>query len=145
MKTTLALVTESNNIDVYFLNESNTPITIRSNCVIELINIPESHAEVIDMSNVMIIASDSSPKTTWVNNTPSAELHHFAFAHRREYVDQVLDVPNSPSLQENSDITGQLVDLIMSFWNVFYREGNCGGIDIMEHPICSQSDYLQSG
>ena len=48
---------------------------------------------------------------------------------------QVLDVPNSPSLSDNPDITGQLVDLIMIFWNVFYREGNCGGTDIMEHPV----------
>ena len=23
----------------------------------------------------------------------------------------------------------------MIFWNVFYREGNCGGTNIMEHPV----------
>ena len=23
----------------------------------------------------------------------------------------------------------------MSFWSVFYRDGNCGGTDILEHPV----------
>ena len=67
----------------------------------------------------MTIAADSGPEATWLNNTPSAELSCSAHARRREYVYQVLDVPNSPSLQENPDITGQLVDLIMIIWNVF--------------------------
>ena len=48
-----ALVNESNDIDVYFFNKSNTPITIGSNCVIGSINVPEFHAEVVDMSSVM--------------------------------------------------------------------------------------------
>ena len=46
-----------------------------------------------------------------------------------------LGCPYSPSLQENPVIAGQLVSLIMSFWNVFYREVNCGGTDVMEHPV----------
>ena len=72
------------------------------------------------MSNV---AEDSSPEATWLNNIPSAELPLSAFAHRREYVYQVLDVPNSPSLQENPDNTGQLVDLIMIFLECFLPRG----------------------
>ena len=104
-----------------FFNESNTPFTISGNCVIGFIDVPESHAEVVNMRNVMTIASNSSPEATWLNNTSSAELPCFAFAHRSEYVYHVLDVPNSPSLQENPDVTGQLVDLIMIFWNVFYH------------------------
>ena len=129
------LVNPSKDVDVYFFNETNTPITISSNCVIGFINIPESHADVVDMNNVMTIAADSGPETTWLNNIPYAELPCSAHAHRREYVYQVLDVPSSPSLSENPDITGQLVDLIMIFWIVFYRECNCGGTDVMEHPV----------
>ena len=100
------MINESNGIDVDFFNKTNTSITISSNCVICSNNIPESHAEVVDMNNVMTIAVDSSPEATWLNNTPSTELPHTAHAHRREYVYQVLDVPNSPSMQENPDITG---------------------------------------
>ena len=81
------------------------------------------------------IAADSGHDTAWLNNIPSAELPRSAHAHRREYVYQVLDVPSSPSLSENPDITGQLVDLIMIFWNISYREDNCGGTDVMEHPV----------
>ena len=84
------------------------------------VNIPESHADVVDMNNLMTTAADSGPETTWLNNTPSAELPRSAHAHRREYVYQVLDVPYSPSMSESPDITRQLVDLIMIFWNVFY-------------------------
>ena len=129
------LVNPFNDVDVYFFNKTKTPIAINGNCIIGLINTPESHADVVDMSNVMTIAADSGLETTWLNNTPSAELPRSAHAHRREYVYQVLDVPGSPSLSENPDITGQLVDLIMIFWNVFYREGNCGDTDVMEHPV----------
>ena len=46
-----------------------------------------------------------------------------------------MDAPNSPGLQANPNIAAQLTDLIMIFWNVFYREGNCGGTDIIEHPV----------
>ena len=129
------LVNKSNDVDVYFFNETNTPITISSNCVIGSINIPEFHAEVVAMNNVMTIAADSGPEATWLKNTPTAKLPRSAHANQREYVYQVLDVPSSPSLSENPDITGQLVDLIMIYWNVFYREGNCGGTDVMEHPV----------
>ena len=87
------------------------------------INILESHAEVVDMNNVMTIAADPGPETTWLNNTPSAELPRSAHAHQTEYVYQVLDAPNSPCLQANADITGQLVDLIMIFWEVFLQRG----------------------
>ena len=38
------------------------------------------------MNNVMTIAADSGPETTWLNNTPSAELSRSAHAQRREYV-----------------------------------------------------------
>ena len=75
-------------IDVFFFNETNTPLTISGNCVIGFINVPESHADVVDMSNVMTIATDSGPETTWLNNTPSAELSRSAHAHQREYVYQ---------------------------------------------------------
>ena len=115
------LVNPSNDVDVYFFNETNTPITISSNCIIGFINIPESHADVDDMNNVMTISADSGPETTWLNNIPSAELSRSAHAHQREYVYQVLDVPSSPSLSENPNITGQLVDLIMIFWNFFTK------------------------
>ena len=97
--------------------------------------IPESHAKVVDMNSVMTIASDSPSETSWLNNTSSAKLKHSDFAHRKEYILKVLDVPNSPALWANPDITRQLVDLIMIFWNVFYREGHCEGTDIIEHPV----------
>ena len=83
------------------------------NFVIGFINIPESHADIVDMSNVMSIAIDSGPETTWLNNIPFAELSRSAHAHRPEYVYQGLDVPIRPSLSENPDITGQLVDFRM--------------------------------
>ena len=51
----VVLVTESQDIEVYFVNESDTPLTISSICVIGSINVPESHAEVIDMSNIYCI------------------------------------------------------------------------------------------
>ena len=51
------LINNSNDVDVYFFNETNTPITISSNCVIGSSNIPESHADVIDVNNVMTITA----------------------------------------------------------------------------------------
>ena len=38
-------------------------------------------------------------------------------------------------MQANPDITGWLVDPVMIFWNVFYREGNCEGTDIIDHLV----------
>ena len=83
--------------------------------IIGSIIIPESHATVVGMNSVMTIAPDSSSENSWLNNTPSAKLTHSALAYHREYVLKVLDIPNSPALQANPDITGQLVDLIMIF------------------------------
>ena len=110
-------------------------MTISGRCIIGSIMIPESHAKVVDMNSDMTIAPDSSSETFWLNNTPSTKLASSDLGGCREYVLKVLDIPNSPALQANPDITGQLVDLIMIFWNVFYREGNCGGTDIIEHPV----------
>ena len=41
----------------------------------------------------------------------------------------------NPILIEHPDISEQLIKLIMFFWNVFYREGNCGGTKVLEHPV----------
>ena len=129
------MISEKNYSDVYFFNETDSPLTISSNCAIGNISIPESHAAVVDMNCVMTIASDSNQESLWMNNIPSAQLSRSAYAHRQEYIHQVLDIPNSLTLLANPDIIGQLVDLIMIFWNVFYREGNCGGTDVIEHPV----------
>ena len=58
-----------------------------------------------------------------------------AHAHRRKYVWQVLDLANNLTLKEHPNTANQLVDLIMIFWIVFYRYGNCGGTDVIEHPV----------
>ena len=115
-----------NDVDVYFFNESYSPVTISSNCFIGSILVPKHHAAVLDMNSVLTIAPDSSSESQWMKKVPSAELSRSAYAHRREYVHQVLDIPNSPTLLKNPDITRQLVGLIMIFWNVFYREGIAG-------------------
>ena len=70
-----------------------------------------------------------------MNNVFSAELSRAAHAHRREHVHQVLDISNNPTLIKYPDVTSQLVDLIMIFWNVFYRDGNCGGTNVIKHPV----------
>ena len=128
-------ISKSNELNVYFFKESEIPVTIRRNCIIGSIAIPVSHAKVVDMNVVMTIGSDPSPDASWLNNIPSAKLKSPDFIRRKEYVIKVLDAPNSPALQVNPDITGQLIDLIMIFWNVFYRDANCGGTDIIKHPI----------
>ena len=128
-------VSKSNELNVYFFNESEIPITISSNCIIGSIAIPASRAKTVDMNNVMTIGSDPAPDTSWLNNIPSAKLKPHDFIRRKEYVVKILDAPNSPGLQANPDIAAQLADLIMIFWNVFYREGNCGGTDVIEHPV----------
>ena len=87
------------------------------------------------MNNVMTIEPDSSPETLWLNNVPTNNLSQSSKTHRREYVHKVLDVPNSLLLQQNPDVTEQLVDLILNFCDVFYREGNCGGTEVIEHPV----------
>ena len=70
-----------------------------------------------------------------MNNTLSTKLAPTSHEKRREYVRQVLDFHNNPILQKNSRISGQIIDLIMIFWSVFYRDGNCGGTDVIEHPV----------
>ena len=72
-------VSKSNELNVYFFNESDLPLTISSNCIIGSIKIPEPHAKVVDMSDVMTIAPSSSPDASWLNNIPSAKLKHSDF------------------------------------------------------------------
>ena len=129
------LVSDSNNVEIYFFNEWYSPVTISSNCVIGSILVPKYHPPVVDVNSVLTIAPDSSSESLWKINVPSAELSRAAYAHRREYVHQVLDISNNPTLLSNPDITGRFVDLIIIFWNVFYREGNCGGTEVIEHPV----------
>ena len=128
-------VSDSNEIEIYFFNESSHPVTISSNCVISNILIPEHHPSVINMTKVMTVAENPSKPSDWMNNTPSAKLTPSSHEKRREYVRQVLDFYNNPILQKNSRIAGQIIDLIMIFWSVFYRDGNCGGTDVIEHPV----------
>ena len=128
-------VSDNNEVNVYFFNESDVPLTISGNCIIGSIVIPEPHSVIIDMNNVMTIEPDSSSETLWLNNVPSNKLLQSSKIHRREYVHKVLDVPNSLPLQQHPDVTEQLLDLILNFWDVFYREGNCGGTEVIEHPV----------
>ena len=129
------LVSDSNNVEIYFFNESFSPVTISSNCVIGSISVPEHHPSVVDMTSVLTIAPDSSSESLWMNNVPSAELSRAAHAHRQEHVQQVLDIAHNPTLLEHPNIASKLVDLVMIFWNVFYRDGNCGGTDVIEHQV----------
>ena len=87
------------------------------------------------MTKVMTIAENPSKPSDWMSNTPSAKLTPSSHEKRREYVRQVLNFHNNPILQKNSRIAGQILDLIMIFWSVFYRDGNCGGTDVIEHPV----------
>ena len=128
-------ISDNNEVNVYFFNESNAPLTISSNCIIGSIVIPESHPVVIDMNNVMTIEPDSSAETSWLNNVPTNKLSLSSKAHRREYVREILNVPSSPPLQEHPNVVEQILDLILSFWDIFYREGNCGGTEVIEHPV----------
>ena len=70
-----------------------------------------------------------------MNNAPSDKLSRPLLSHRQEYVHKILDLSNNPTFQENPDITEHLVSLILTFWDIFYREGNCGGTEIIEHPV----------
>ena len=128
-------ISDNNEVNVYFFNESNAPLTISSNCIIGSIVIPESHPVVIDMNTVMTIGPDSSAETSWLNNVPTNKLSLSSKTHRREYVREVLNVPSSPPLQEHPTVVEQILDLILSFWDIFYREGNCGGTEVIEHPV----------
>ena len=110
-------------------------MTISGNCVIGNVSIPEHHPSVIDMTSVMTIAPDSPSTSDWMNNVPSAKLSNAAHAHRHEYVRQVLDLANNSTLKEHPNIANQLVDLIMIFRIVFYRDGNCGGTNVIKHPV----------
>ena len=129
------LVSDSNDVENYFFNESFSRVTISSNCVIGSISVPEHHPAVVDMTSVLTIAPDCFSESLWMNNVPSAELSRKAHAHKREHVHQVLDISNNPTLLKHLDIAGQLFDLIMIFLDVFYRDGNCGGTDVIEHPV----------
>ena len=113
-------VSNSNEVEVYFFNESSHPVTISSNCDIGNVLIPEHHPSVINMTKVMTIAEKPSKPSDWMSNVPSNKLTPTSHEKRREYVRQVLDFCNNPILQKNSRTAGQIIDLIMSFWNVFY-------------------------
>ena len=128
-------VSDSNEVEIYFFNESQYPVTISSNCITGNVSIPEHHPSVIDMTKVMTIAEESQKLSDWMNNTPSAKLTPSSHDKRREYVGQVLDFHNNSILQKNPGIANQIIDLIMIFWSVFYRDGNCGGTDVIEHPV----------
>ena len=67
-------VSDSNEVEVYFFNESSHPVTISSNCIIGNVLIPEHHPSVINMTKVMTIAEDPSKPSNWMNNTPSTKL-----------------------------------------------------------------------
>ena len=66
------LVSDSNDVEIYFFNESSSPVTISSNWVIGSISVPEHHPAVIDMTSVLTLAQDSSSESLWMNNVPSA-------------------------------------------------------------------------
>ena len=59
-------ISDSNEVEIYFFNESPYPVTISSNCIIGKISIPEHHPSVIDMTRVMTIAEET-PKTVWLD------------------------------------------------------------------------------
>ena len=128
-------VSDSNEVEVYFFNESSHPVTISSNCDIGTVLIPEHHRSVINMTKVMTITEKPSKPSDWISNIPSNQINPTSHEKRREYIRQVLNFRDNPILQKDSRIAGQIIDLIMSFWNVFYREGNCGGTDVIEHPV----------
>ena len=128
-------VSNSDESEIYFFNETEQPITISSNCIIGLVSIPEHQPSIVDMTNVMTIAEKPAKQSEWINNTPSAKLTPSAHDNRRKYVQQVLNFQNNLVAQKNPHIANQVNDLIMIFWSVFYRDGNCGGTNIIEHPV----------
>ena len=137
-------VSDSNEVEIYFFYESQNPVTISSNCVSGNVLIPEHHPSVVDMTNVMTIAEESQKPSDWMNNIPSAKINPSSHSQRREYVRQVLDFHNNSTLQKNPNIANQLIDLMMLFWSVFYRDGNCGGTDMITSCLHSQRSATDS-
>ena len=75
-------VSDSSEVEIYFFNESQYPVTISSNCIIGNVSIPEHHPSVIDMTNVMTITEEPRKQSDWMNNTPSAKLTPSSHAKR---------------------------------------------------------------
>ena len=128
-------LTNSEEVEVYFFNELETPVTIGSNCLIGNISIPEHHSVSINMDKVLSVSPDDSLDPSWMNNKLPSELSRSACARRREYVSQIVKSNDNPIHKDHSDVSDQLIDLIMTFWNVFYREGNCGRTEVIKHPV----------
>ena len=128
-------LSDSGETEVYFFNETQTPITISSNCIIGSVSIPEQHPAVINMTKVMTISEEPLKSSDWMNNAPSNKLSRSSHLKREKHIKDVLDFKNNSILQQNPQIANQIIALIMNFWSIFYREGNCGGTDVIEHPV----------
>ena len=126
---------KSNTLRVRFFNDSEYPITISNNSFIGMIAIPEPPAVAMDLTNVMTISSEDAPLSPSMGNTPSSELKTSNLAERREYVYKTLGVDENPVLSDNAECANELASLLLEFWDVFYREGNCGGTAVLEHPV----------
>ena len=132
-----AVVVDNKTVQLYFFNETDSPITISNNSLLGDIKLPEDHPAVISVNEIFSIEENPIEKseTNWMNNKESKKLTRPLLKKRVDYIQSVIGSKDNPTLLDFPNIEQQLVDLLLEFWNVFYREGNSGGTDIIEHPV----------
>ena len=126
-------IDEKQHFKVYFFNESDSPITITKGIKIGEILKPETQPITIDISEICEI--ETTEDNSWFNNIPSSKLKPEYFQKRLLYVQNHIGYSHNEILRENVSIAKELLKLLLIHWDVFYREGNCGGTDEIEHPV----------
>lgn len=120
---------------LFIFNETGTPLTITKGTKVGFIHVPENQPVSVDINSICSSETIATDSAKWYNNIPSNQLKKRDFAKRQSYIQEIIGYENNPYLRKNPKIATSLVKLLLTYWDVFYREGNCGGTDAIEHPV----------
>ena len=70
-----------------------------------------------------------------MSNTPSKKLKPPMWQKRRSHIKNIINPDDNQVFNSHPKILDKLLDLLMGNWDIFYREGNSGGTNLIEHPV----------
>ena len=102
---------------ISFLNDTDKPITINTNCMIGFISLTSPY----QVANLDEMSSPTS-LSEWEGNASYSSLSPTDQMKRRELVKSMIRANESPLMKSSDTVTNQVIDLMIKVWDFFIEK-----------------------
>ena len=121
--------------EILVFNNTEDTITLSNNILIGSLSPAEKVRALRTQKTPTLKQKTISSKDSHMSNTPSKKLKPPMWQKRRSHIKNIINPDDNQVFNSHPKILDKLLDLLMENWDIFYREGNSGGTNLIEHPV----------